>query len=188
VFAEVAVMVLRFTDPLLMARWRDTTGESAPASLADSIARALQEVADAHGIGYLRLLADQAVAAAGFSREEAGEPAALRIAAAALETRNRCATVFEAAEMPMEFRVGIDLGVAIGSAVGRAQVFNLWGDAVRTADRMALSAPPGAIQVTEAAYARLRQDFLFRPRGSFWLPRVGEMRTYVLAGILAEPS
>jgi class 3 adenylate cyclase len=179
-------MVVRFTDPLLMAQRQGVTGESAPApSLADGVARALQEVADRHGIGYLRLLADQVVAASGFAREEAGEPAAFRIAAAALEARGRCAKLFEAAEMPMEFCIGVDLGVAIGNAVGHAQVFNLWGDAVRTADQMALSAPPGAIQVADAAYAALRQDFLFRPRGSFWLPRVGEMRTYVLAGVLA---
>jgi hypothetical protein len=47
---------------------------------------------------------------------------------------------------------------------------------------MALSALPGTIQVTEAAYERLRQEFLFRPRGSFYLPQVGEARTFILAG------
>ncbi len=42
----------------------------------------------------------------------------------------------------------------------------------------------GAIQASAGAYARLRQDFLFRPRGTFYLPGVGQSRTFVLAGQL----
>ena len=46
------------------------------------------------------------------------------------------------------------------------------------------NAPPGGIQASAAAYAGLRLDFLFRPRGSFYQPGVGDARTYVLAGQL----
>jgi adenylate cyclase len=49
---------------------------------------------------------------------------------------------------------------------------------------MAASALPGTVQATAAAYQRLREDFLFRPRGSFYLPHVGDARTFVLAGRL----
>ncbi len=49
---------------------------------------------------------------------------------------------------------------------------------------MAASATAGAIQASEAAYTRLRENFLFRPRGSFYTPGVGESRTFVLAGQL----
>jgi adenylate cyclase len=49
---------------------------------------------------------------------------------------------------------------------------------------MARSAAPGAIQASAGAYARLRQNFLFRPRGTFYLPGVGQSRTFVLAGQL----
>jgi adenylate cyclase len=45
---------------------------------------------------------------------------------------------------------------------------------------MASSALPSTVQVTEAAYRRLRRDFLFRPRGRFYLPRVGEAQTFTL--------
>jgi hypothetical protein len=34
--------------------------------------------------------------------------------------------------------------------------------------------------VSEAAYDRLRHDFLFRLRGNFYLPHVGSERTFVL--------
>jgi hypothetical protein len=42
----------------------------------------------------------------------------------------------------------------------------------------------GAIQVSEAAYQRLRHSFLFCPRGTFCLPLVGRAQTFVLAGRL----
>jgi class 3 adenylate cyclase len=49
---------------------------------------------------------------------------------------------------------------------------------------MAQSATPGAIQASGAAYEQLKQDFLFRPRGSFYLPGRGQAQTFVLAGQL----
>ena len=98
----------------------------------------------------------------------------------------RCLDLFEDAHHPPAFRIGIDFGIAIGSPLGRQpRLFNLWGEAVRTADTMAASAPgPATIQVSEAVYQRLRQQFLFRPRGSFYVPRVGAARTFVLASRL----
>ena len=63
------------------------------------------------------------------------------------------------------------------------RVFNLWGDVIRTAELMAQSAAgTGSIQVSEHAYEQLRQQFLFRARGVFYLPRVGTARTFILAG------
>jgi adenylate cyclase len=99
--------------------------------------------------------------------------------------RERCIALFEDIDHPQEFRIGIDCGAAIGCTLGAGpQVFNLWGEAVRTADEMAASALPGTVQATEAAYHKLRQNFLFRPRGRFYLPRAGEARTFVLASRL----
>src|SRR5262249_43671874 len=111
--------------------------------------------------------------------------AATGIADMALAVRDRCISLFEKSERSHEFQVGIDCSLAIGGAIGNEpRVFNLWGDAVQIAGAMAASALPGTVQVTEAAYQRLREDFLFRPRGSFYLPRVGDARTFVLAGRL----
>jgi adenylate cyclase len=49
---------------------------------------------------------------------------------------------------------------------------------------MATTAFPGSIQTSERAYLRLRQSFLFRPRGRFYLPAVGSVQTFILAGRL----
>ena len=38
------------------------------------------------------------------------------------------------------------------------------------------------ITASETAYDLLSSDFLFRPRGSYFLPETGTMRTFVLVG------
>lgn len=180
VFPDAAVLVLRLAGSFPLAR------RAAPdlAVHFDALAQAVQEVAKAHGLPYLRVLGEQAVAAAGLGGP-GGQDAAERIAEAALAIRARCAELFEGIGGAPDFRLGLDAGVAIGTTLGAGQrVFNLWGEAVRGAEDMAATALPGTVQATEAIYARLRHGFLLRPRGSFWVPRAGERRTFVLAGQL----
>jgi len=180
VFPAVAVMVVRFSDPVAIATRHGTES----CSLADRIAEALQEIAAQQNIPYMKLVSQEVVAAAGFNAED--DKAILRIAEAALAVRERCLELFEDCGQQPVFRIGIDHGIAIGSQVGRnPRLFNLWGEAVRTADIMATSAiGEASIQVSEAAYHLLRHQFLFRPRGSFYLPRVGAARTFILASRL----
>jgi class 3 adenylate cyclase len=174
----LSAMVFRFTDSLAMAR-RANGGRS----LSDEIVCALQHIADAHDLPYVKLVGNEIIAAAGF--EPGAVHAATRIADAALALRERCCALFEECDNAPEFRIGLDHGLAMGAAVGDdPKVFNLWGEAVTTAERMAHTALPGTIQATEAAYAELRHDFVFRPHGRYFLPGVGEARTFVLAGKL----
>jgi class 3 adenylate cyclase len=69
--------------------------------------------------------------------------------------------------------------------VGREhQTYNLWGEAVRTAGMMAESGSIGEIHVSESTYQRLQTRYLFRLRGHYFLPNVGELTTYILTGHL----
>jgi adenylate cyclase len=179
IYRGMAVMVLRFTDATAMA----VRPSGMPRCISDEIGCALQQIATDNGIPYLKLVGHEIVAAAGFNLADSS--AAAVIADMALAVRDRCAALFEESERAHGFQIGIDCSLAMGGAVGNEpRVFNLWGDAVHIAGAMAASAPPGTVQATEAAYRRLREDFLFRPRGSFYLPHVGDARTFVLAGRL----
>jgi class 3 adenylate cyclase len=182
VYPQVAVMVLRFTDPLALAGRRAASLQGA---LVAHLARELEAAGQKAGVPYMKLLGDEMVAAAGLSAEEAGPPAMRRMAAFALDARRCCLALFEEAEAEPAFRIGLDLGVAIGSRVGSGAGFlNLWGDAVRLAGQMAASAPESGIQATEAVYGALSGQYLFRPRGRFHMPRRGAMSSFVLAAEL----
>ena len=108
----------------------------------------------------------------------------MRLADAALAAREACLTLLAQSGLEPVFHIGIDLGAALGCTLGHEpRVFNLWGDVVRMAGLMAQSASDsGSIQVSERAYEPLRQQFLFRPRGVFYAPRVGTARIFTLAG------
>lgn len=175
---EVAALVLRLSGPLALAK---KAGEG-DVGLAVRIAELLQEAFAEHGITYLKFVGQEGVAAAGLEEDE---DAMTRIAEAAIAIRDQLSLLTDHAGAGAEFRIGLGFGSAFGCLVGRElQQFNLWGEAIETAEIMARSAAPGAIQASAGAYTRLRQDFLFRPRGSFYLPGVGQSRTFVLAGQL----
>jgi adenylate cyclase len=109
----------------------------------------------------MKLVGEGVVAAAGCTPGDSS--AILRIADAALATRERCLELFEDADHPPGFRIGVDFGIAIGSPLGRQpRLFNLWGEAVRTADTMAASAPGVAtIQVSEATESTIASAISF---------------------------
>jgi adenylate cyclase len=125
------------------------------------------------------------VAATGYGTGSGTElaKAAARLADAAIALRERCGVLLEDADGLAPFGLGLDVGMIFGATLGSAPgLFNLWGEAVQGAGALAASAPTDAIQASEQAYLLLRQDFLFRPRGLFHRPRIGEARSYVLAG------
>ena len=178
-FPSVAAMILRFEDVVSLAR-PDQSGVTA---LADAIARAMQEIATRFTLPYMKLTGHHLVAAAGCT----GKPdptAAIRLADAALAAREACLSLLAQSGFEPVFRIGIDFGAALGCVLGEEpRLFNLWGDVIRTAELMAQSAAEsGTIQVSESAYEPLRQHFLFRPRGVFYVPRIGTARTFILAG------
>lgn len=177
-FPQVTVLVLRMADDIALA-----TGDAAETVAIGQIVAACQKAAERHGIRYLKILTDQIVAAEGFD----GNPiaAAARLATLALEIDAECAGLFTRLGRPPGYAMGLDSGPVMGSAIGFGQVaFNLWGEAVRVAGAMAVAAPGGAIQTTEATYALLRDGFAFRARGAFYLERLGEMTTFYLRGRL----
>jgi adenylate cyclase len=180
---RAAVLVLRLPE-LAIAGEGGVSGDAESAgSLAHRIACAAQRIAAAHGIPYLKMLGITVVAAAGHTAQGLERDAAQRIADAAVALREMCAELFDAGDEPADFSLGLDTGTVLGGAMGTAPgLFNLWGEPFRGADGLARSAASGTIQVSEQSYALLRQAFLFRPRGLFHRPGVGEARTYVLAG------
>jgi class 3 adenylate cyclase len=177
VYPDVAVVVVHLVDPVALSV-RLASGEN---SISDQIACTLQQIAQKRDVPYLKIVGQEIIGAAGFTAPDGA--AALLIADVALAIRDHCLELFEDSDRRQEFRIGIDCGPAIGGEVGNnPRLFNLWGESVRSASHMALTGLPGTVQVTEAAYERLRHDFLFRPRGAFYLPNVGEARTFILAG------
>jgi adenylate cyclase len=177
-FADTTVFLLRFTDPASLA---ERMGDGDSITAVDYLLNHLEELVSSRGIEYMRVMGDEIVCAAGM--EDNDRDHSHLMAELALSVQDRCAGLFAELNSPMEFRIGIDTGSVLGSPVGKIQKFyNIWGEAVRFASMMAKTGIPGAIQVSETTYRRLRSSYLFQARGRFYLPNIGETSTYLLTG------
>jgi len=83
----------------------------------------------------------------------------------------------------LQIRIGINTGVVVAGVIGQNKfIYDLWGDAVNIASRMESSSKPGSIQVTEATYEQLKDEYVFQKRGAINVKGKGEMVTYWLVG------
>ncbi len=81
----------------------------------------------------------------------------------------------------LQLRIGIDVGPVVAGVIGKRKFsYEIWGDTINTASRMESHGVPGHIQVTEHVYDRLRDRYLFEPRGVIAVKGKGDMPTYFL--------
>ena len=178
IFTDTTVLVLRFTDPISLA---GRIADSESTTTVDHMVGYLEALAASRGIEYMKVMGDEILCAAGI--DPGSKDHARLIADLALDVQNHCAGLFASLDTPMEFRIGIDTGAVMGCSVGREQkTYNIWGESARFASKMADSGIAGGIQVSETTYRRLRANYLFQVRGSYYLPNIGETSTYLLTG------
>jgi adenylate cyclase len=180
VFPKATALVLRFFDDLAMAAG---AGAEQQVGVIERIVAAFQEITERQELRYVKIMTDQIVAVEGF--DQAAHQAAITLGEAALALQDECSRSSAHLGGPLQYAIGLDTGTVMGSAVGFGQTaYNVWGEAVRLASTMATTARRGTIQVSEASYEHLRDRFVFRRHGGFYVEQVGEMTTYVLRGRL----
>ena len=178
VYSDVSILVLRFVDPLSLAK---NIAKGHSRSALDSLVCNFEEMAETNNLDYWNIVGGQMIGAAGLG--EGSSDHCRMIADIALRLQDHCTHLFADLDKRMAFRIGVDRGTVIGSRLGRQQrSYNIWGDAVEAAIKLADTGVPGGVHVSEAAYRFLRQSFVFKVRGNFYLKDFGEISTYILTG------
>ena len=89
-------------------------------------------------------------------------------------------------DVSMKLRVGINSGPVVAGVIGKSKyIYDLWGDTVNLASRMESGGVPDAVQVTRAVYERLKDQFVFEPRGAIEVKGKGEVEAWLLR--IVEP-
>ncbi len=81
----------------------------------------------------------------------------------------------------LQFRMGINSGPVIAGVVGKKKFhYDVWGDVVNFASRMESHGVPGKIQVSDATYNLIQNDFEFESRGVIKVKGKGDVETWFL--------
>lgn len=80
-------------------------------------------------------------------------------------------------------RMGISSGPVVAGVIGRKKfTYDLWGDAVNVASRMASHGQSGAIQITHDTYQLIKDDFICEPQGTIPVKGKGQMTIWHVIG------
>jgi adenylate cyclase len=155
----------------------------------DGLYGAFDELVDKHGLEKIKVSGDSYMVVSGVPRVRPDHAQAL--ADFALDIANVAAGLKDPHGQPVPLRVGMACGPVVAGVVGARRFFyDVWGDAVNVASRMESTDSVGRIQVPEAMYARLKDEFVLQERGRIDVKGKGPMRTWYLIGRKAteEPT
>lgn len=138
-------------------------------------------LAEMHGLEKIKTIGDAYMAVSGVPVPRHDH--AMAAAEMALEMQKVISRFNLLSGVTFNIRIGMSSGPVVAGIIGRKKfIYDLWGDTVNIASRMESQGQPGAIQVSQATYDRLRDRYQFEKRGTIEIKGKGEMTTYFLTG------
>jgi len=176
-YGEASVL---FADIVEFTRWSSDLEPEDLLRALNAVFAELDRIASDHGIIRIKTIGDAYMAASGVP--DRTEIHLERMADAALAIRDRFGAGIDEVP-PLRLRIGVAAGPLVAGVIGeKRSSYDLWGDVVTTASRMAAQGVPGEIQVPGDVVERLRGRFRFRSRGEVEIKGKGPMETWILEG------
>lgn len=183
-FDAVSVM---FADIVGFTTVASKTSPETLVTMLNEVFSMFDKLAEQHGLEKIKTIGDAYMVVAGIPQPVADHATA--IAHMALDMIAGIDAYAKRTGTELSIRIGIHSGSVVAGVIGTKKfIYDLWGDTVNTASRMESSGLPGRIQVTEATYSLLRDQFVFDDRGPIEVKGKGAMRTYLLVQQRVDPD
>ena len=155
--------------------------------LLNSLFSMFDELAEQHGVEKIKTIGDAYMVVAGLPTPRSDHAHA--IANLAIDMQKAVARFNVELNQSLSIRIGINSGPVVAGVIGLKRfIYDLWGDTVNIASRMESQGIAGVIQVSEATYECLKEQYLFQKRGIIQVKGKGEMTTYLLTGKQSLPA
>jgi adenylate cyclase len=172
---------IAFIDFVSFTVFADRTQPERVVEVLDRAFSALDALAVEHGVEKIKTLGDGYLVSAGVTEPRPDHAAA--VADMALEARDELRRCLADDWPEVDVRIGIATGPVVAGIIGERRLgFDLWGDTVNMASRMATHADPGAVQVTEATVRALPPGYRLARRGEIEVKGKGRMVASTLLG------
>lgn len=177
-YAEVTVM---FADMVNFTRLAEALAPGEVVEFLNDIFTRLDHLSARHGLDKIKTVGDAYMVAGGLAGDRQRHAEA--IADMAMEIAEMARDDPGLRRHDMSFHIGIATGPAVAGVIGATRFsYDLWGDTVNLASRIAAEAPAGTIAVDSATYHRLNPRYAFGGPRSVALKGKGELPVYHLTG------
>jgi adenylate cyclase len=144
--------------------------------------RAFDEIIGKYNIEKIKTVGDAYLAAAGVPSNNPGHAgdsvrAAIEIRDFMHNRRKRLG------DETMEIRIGLHSGKVVAGIVGvKKFAYDIWGDTVNIAARMEQNCEPGKVNISEATYQLVKEEFECKYRGEIEAKNKGRLKMYYVEG------
>jgi adenylate cyclase len=179
-FSEVTVL---FADIVDFTRLSTGIPAAELVNLLNQIFSAFDHLADRHQLEKIKTIGDAYMVVGGLPTKRDDHVEAIAEMALDMQLAMKQFTTHQ--NEALNIRIGINTGPVVAGVIGTKKfIYDLWGDTVNVASRMESQGLAGRIQVTEAAYLKLKSKYRLEARGKIHIKGKGEMMTYLLCGKL----
>lgn len=157
-----------------------------PTELVSEINRhytAFDAIMEKHGLEKIKTIGDAYLAVCGLPKPKTDH--ATRVINAALDILE----FLKENNSRFQIRIGIHSGSVVAGIVGvKKFAYDIWGDAVNTAARMEQNSMAGKINISEATYPLVKDEFECEYRGEIEAKNKGILKMYFVKQLVTEKS
>jgi class 3 adenylate cyclase len=144
---------------------------------------AFDNIMEKYGLEKIKTIGDSYMCAGGIPIENTTHPLDMVKAAfeiiAYMKEKNMERQKKTGNNTPWDLRVGVHTGPVVAGVVGKKKyAYDIWGSTVNIASRMESNGEPGRINISEATYMLIKDQYPCSYRGKIYAKNVGEIDMY----------